>query len=86
MKVIRLLRAFKLKNLFLKIEEYIQLSSGIAAIISILKLSILIIIVCHWCACIWHFIAIAETSYYETTWLRDHDIINENWKSKFIFI
>jgi hyperpolarization activated cyclic nucleotide-gated potassium channel 2 len=56
----RLLRLAKLKLIFEKIEELIQLSTPIAAIISFLKLSLFLLFWSHWLGCIFHFVAINE--------------------------
>lgn len=44
-KIMRLLRLAKLKKIFDKIEEFIQLSTTIAAIMSFLKLSVFVLYV-----------------------------------------
>jgi hyperpolarization activated cyclic nucleotide-gated potassium channel 2 len=56
----RLLRLAKLKLIFEKIEEIIQLSTSIAAIISFLKLCFFVLFWSHWLGSIFHFIAINE--------------------------
>ena len=59
-KIIRLLRLAKLKVIFDKIEDFLQLSSTIAAILSFLQLSVLILFWSHWLGCIFHFVATNE--------------------------
>jgi hyperpolarization activated cyclic nucleotide-gated potassium channel 2 len=53
----RLLRLAKLKVIFDKIEEFIQLSTIIAAFISFLKLCLFVLFWAHWLGCIFHFVA-----------------------------
>jgi hypothetical protein len=56
-KVMKLLRVLKLKKLFVKLEDYIDLSSAMVSLYEILKLTLLMLFVAHWLACIWHLIA-----------------------------
>ena len=56
----RLLRLAKLKVIFDKFEELIQLSTSIAAVMSFLKLSFFVLFWSHWLGCIFHFVAVNE--------------------------
>ena len=82
LRMIRLLRAFKLKEIFLKIEEYLQLSAVLNAILSLIKLAVIIIIIAHWCACFWYFIAtIYEND--NNNWIKNNAISNDSWYEKY---
>ena len=84
-KALRLLRAFKLKNIFCKIEDFLQLSAGINAFLTVFKLSFMIIIIAHWCACIWHFLAIIDKNEKRNTWLQVLNLVDESWEIKLFF-
>lgn len=59
-KIMRLLRLAKLKVIFDKIDEIIELSTVIAAIMSFFKLSFFVLFWAHWLGCIFHFVALYE--------------------------
>jgi len=55
-KIIRLLRLAKLKVIFDKLEEFMQVSSSIAPILCFIQLSMLILFWSHWLGCTFHFV------------------------------
>lgn len=56
-KIVRLLRVLKLKQLFAKLEDYIDITGSVVTVYQLLKLIFIMLFVAHWLACIWHFIA-----------------------------
>jgi hyperpolarization activated cyclic nucleotide-gated potassium channel 2 len=68
-KVMKLLRVLKLKKIFGKLEDYIDLSDAMVTLYSLLKLTMLMLFVAHWLACIWHLIADYEENSGAESWL-----------------
>jgi len=65
----KLLRVLKLKKLFGKLEDYIDLSSAMVTIYELFKLVFMMLFVAHWLACIWHLIADYEEKAGIDSWL-----------------
>lgn len=82
-KVLRMLRLFKLKKILRKIENYVQLSNEINGFLIFFRLCFYIIVVAHWCACIWHFIATMEDDV-PSNWLIDSNLMNSDWSDQYI--
>ncbi len=82
-KIVRMLRLFKLKKILRKIENYVQLSNEINGLLVFIRLSFFIIVVAHWCACVWHFIGTLEDEY-SVTWLTDSNLLNSDLSEKYI--
>lgn len=59
-KIMRMLRLAKLKVIFDKIDEVVELSNMIATIMSFFKLSFFVLFWSHWLGCIFHFVALYE--------------------------
>ena len=68
MKVVRLLRALKLKKIILKIEEKLDIGATIMGLFGFFKLVTLIMCLAHWCACLFIIIAQNETDW-KKTWM-----------------
>ena len=83
-KIIKLVRAFKLKTIFEKLDKIINISSGLNMIFSFLKLVLFIVSIAHWCACIWHIIAVWDEANYENTWIVRNNLVDSSWSSKYI--
>ena len=60
-------------------EEYLQLSEGINGVLKFLKLSLVILFIAHFCACVWHLIAVYEYGVTPHTWLTYYKIDDEEW-------
>jgi len=82
-KVLRMLRIFKLKKILRKIENYVQISNEVNGFLIFFRLCFYIIVVAHWCACIWHLIATMEDDQ-PVTWLIDANLINSDWSDQYI--
>ena len=77
-KIIRLVRALKLKIIIRKIEgtginfiswkESFHLGNTLNVLISLLKLSLLILCLAHWEACLFYMVAISENEE-DTNWM-----------------
>lgn len=85
LKILRLFRALKLKKIFGKLEDYLQLSLTFNAVLACVRLGFLMICIAHWFACIWHFIALYESDANYDTWLQVQGIQNEEWIIKYIY-
>lgn len=85
LKTLRLLRALKLKKLFGKLEDYLQLSMTVNAILACLRLGFLMICIAHWFACIWHLIAVYESYDVPNTWLRMYGVQDEDWSIRYVY-
>lgn len=74
----------KLKNIFAKLEEYLQLSPTFNAVLAFIRLCFLIIGIAHWFACIWHLLAVYEESDYIVTWLKQAGLSDADWSERYI--
>ncbi|CAD8106611.1 unnamed protein product [Paramecium sonneborni] len=83
-KIIRLLRVLKLKQLFAKLEDYIDISGSVITIYQLLKLTFIMLFVAHWLACIWHFIAEQENSSSGYSWLQATELAEQQWYIKYV--
>ncbi|CAD8187027.1 unnamed protein product [Paramecium octaurelia] len=83
-KIIRLLRLLKLKQLFAKLEDYIDISGSVITIYQLLKLTFIMLFVAHWLACIWHFIAEQENSSSGYSWLQATELTEQYWYIKYV--
>ncbi|CAD8096473.1 unnamed protein product [Paramecium primaurelia] len=83
-KIIRLLRVLKLKQLFTKLEDYIDISGSVVTIYQLLKLTFIMLFVAHWLACIWHFIAEQENSSDGYSWLQATSLAENEWYIKYV--
>ncbi|CAD8172589.1 unnamed protein product [Paramecium octaurelia] len=81
-KIIRLLRQAKLKIFFDKIEDAAQLNIMLSTIVSLIKLSGLLLFWSHWFGCILHYIAVNEDS--QINWLNYYGIYEEGWSVEYI--
>lgn len=82
-KLLRLLRVLKLSRIFGKIEGYLDLSLVLNSILSLLKLSGMILVIAHWVACIWRLLGIIETEYPDT-WITRAGLQDERWTIQYI--
>ena len=80
-RIIRLLRVVKLKKIVKNWEEYIGNSLFVNGIINLLNLSMTILFLAHWCACIWYSIGSSETKY---SWLQDSNLSNESVADQYV--
>lgn len=64
----RLLRVFKLRKLLYQIEEFIM-SDIVNAIISFLKVIVIILLIAHWIACLFYYIGSIELDNSPLCWL-----------------
>jgi Ion transport protein len=64
----RLLRVFKLKKLLYQVEEYI-LNDTVSALLSFLKVIVVILLIAHWIACLFYYIGSIELDRQPMCWL-----------------
>jgi len=83
-RILRFLRIFKLKNIFLKLESYIDMSKGVTSIIGFVKLSLIILFIAHWFACLWHYVAIVQSTSQPITWLTHNGIYDSPWYARYV--
>jgi len=83
-KILRLIRILKLKNIFVKLETYINLSDGIAGFLGFLKLAVLVLFISHWIACIWHLIGNLEAGHYPENWIYVYGIQDADFGMKYV--
>ena len=84
LKILRLLRVVKLKVIFSKIEDYMQLSPAFNAILAFIRLCFLMICIAHWFACVWHLVAVYEETDYPVTWLNTLGLANADWTERYV--
>ncbi len=83
-RILRFLRIFKLKNIFIKLESYIDMSKGVMSIIGFVKLSLIILFIAHWFACLWHYVAIVQSTSEPITWLTHNGIYDSPWYARYV--
>ena len=80
----KLLRVLKLRKIFYKMQNYVQLTRGINLLISLLRLCLIIVLLAHWLACSWHTMAHYESDLNESNWLKANSYQDEPWNIKYI--
>lgn len=71
----------RISKMFENLEEALNLRESFAAFIDLLRIFFLVIIVGHFCACAWYYIAYLET---ENSWLINRKITNASTSTKYI--
>jgi hypothetical protein len=62
LRFVRLIRALKLKNIFQKLNDYLDTTIAIKSLMVFFKLFIVMIILGHWIACLFHLVGISSNS------------------------
>lgn len=70
-KVLRLLRIAKLKTIFSKIVDYLNFSDGMLGLLGFFKLSMIVILLAHWLACLWNLVGKIDD---QNNWLLTYGI------------
>ena len=83
-KALKLIRAFKLKNLFGNLQDFLHFSNEVNIIFSLLKLGLIITAVAHWCACMWHLIATVDDQTNYSNWISRHNYSDKTWIEKYL--
>jgi hyperpolarization activated cyclic nucleotide-gated potassium channel 2 len=83
-KILRLIRVLKLKKIFGKLESYINMSAGLMAFLGFLKISLIILVIAHWIACIWHLIGSLELDSSPVTWMSRANITDASWSERYV--
>lgn len=81
LKAIRMLRVAKLKIIITKIIEYMRLSNAIIGFLGFLKLSFIILIIAHFCACFWSIFGYIDL---ENSWISKYGIQTEEWPTIYV--
>jgi hypothetical protein len=79
----RLLRVFKLRKLLYQLEEYI-LSDAVSALLSFLKVIVVILLIAHWIACLFYYIGSVELENYAVCWLTNTNMQDAATYDKYI--
>lgn len=66
-----------------KIERVLMIGD-ITIYLSLIKMIIKAIILCHWIACFWNWIAVLQINYLqsEDTWIHDNEVVDADWYIK----
>lgn len=89
MKVIRLVRALKLKKILAEIEctqynvilkDHFSFGNALNSFLSFLRLCLLILCIAHWCACVWNLVELWHHEMGET-WMSKQNLLEKNWDS-----
>jgi len=81
-KVLRMIRIAKLKRILGKFEIFLNTSTVVNGILSLVKLSIFIFFLAHWCACIWYLIGTSNPQGY--SWLEMTDLEGATFKDRYV--
>ena len=84
MKVIRLLKAYKIKQAFNRIQEILDITPSVNALFSILKLIALNVAIAHWIACFFHLIGTSDEYSNANNWLKQSQIYDETWQVRYV--
>ncbi|KAM3146812.1 hypothetical protein pb186bvf_000966 [Paramecium bursaria] len=74
-----LLRVFRVSRMVESIEELINLKESYANIFQLIKLGFFIILVCHFCACIWAYLGIYQLQQGYHCWLIEYNLENSTF-------
>jgi voltage-gated potassium channel Kch len=66
------------------IEETLNLREKFAPIVDLIKLIYLMVVVCHFSACAWHYLGTIEESYYNTSWISYYNLTEASRVSRYI--
>ena len=80
-KVLRLLRIAKLKTILTKFLEYLNFSQVMLGLLDLFKLSIIVIVLAHWLACLWNLVGKVDL---ENNWQLIYGIANDPWDIKYM--
>ena len=70
--------------------EYLSLSNTIIGLLGFLKLSVIVLFIAHWMACLWHMVDQAgiinplKLSEEGDNWLRKNDLIYSSWDNRYV--
>lgn len=84
LRVLKVLRVVRVSSILSRAEIF-ELTGVLNYIISLLKLSGLILIIAHWIACSWHLMGVMQTDTHPETWLTRAGIQDESWEIQYIF-
>ena len=83
LKILRALRFLKLSKIFWKIRVFFS-SSQARSGFELFKLLIIVLLLSHWLACIWYFVAILELEFTDNvTWIDNRGIIDADTYVKY---
>ena len=80
-KVLRLLRIAKLKTILTKFLEYLNFSQVMLGLLDFFKLSIIVIVLAHWLACLWNLVGKVDP---ENNWQLIYGIAHDPWDIKYM--
>jgi Ion transport protein. len=83
-KLIKIVRIMRLKGHIKKIEDYLQYDSVVNGLISLLYLILIVVLMSHWCACLWHFLGKLNADNSEKSWLYQMDTLYEDVSERYI--
>jgi hyperpolarization activated cyclic nucleotide-gated potassium channel 2 len=83
-RIVRLLRVLKLKKIMQKIEFYLSISTAVNVLLGFLKLGVIILVVAHWIACFWHYLALGEADSQYLIWLSAIGIYDAPWQFRYL--
>ncbi len=83
-KIVRALRFLKLSKIFWKFKVYFGYTQA-RNLFELLKVLIVVLLLSHWLACIWHLVAVCELQYSNyDTWLERRDLLDAGPSERYI--
>ncbi|CAD8070386.1 unnamed protein product [Paramecium sonneborni] len=79
-----LFRVSRVMYIFENIVETMNLRVNFASFVDIISLMSTFLFASHIIACIWHFIAIQESTLEENTWIQRANLLEHNWQARYI--
>lgn len=83
-KILKWLRVIKLKVIFNKFEEFLQLSDTITGVLGFLKITVVILCIAHFCACVLNLISSLDYEIYSVSWFTRYGISPESWYIRYM--
>ena len=83
-KILRLIRIFKFKKIFIKLESIMFISPSINRLLGFFKINLIILVIAHWIACVWHLVGLMELDQQPNTWMTKAEIVDLGWSERYV--
>lgn len=85
LKVLRALRFFKLHRIFRKFRGLAEFQQSAHGPLQLIKLLVIVLLLAHWLACVWHLIASLDNDFlHDNTWLDEQQIKDAPASTRYI--
>ena len=74
----------KLKKILGKIEDFLKPSDTVIGILGFLKLMLFVLLIAHFCACVFYLVSINDADSYSVTWISYRGLLDESIGVKYL--